>query len=126
MQNIAPPDYERYAVLTNLFQKYGIESVAGKPPERVTEPAGAVNTDVAQRRGTAARNMTDGNVAPRTKIAKALTGGYLEYRLNGPDQAGLIWLGEASNGIRDTAGNGSVRSAKEVAAIYERTDTILK
>ena len=124
MQNIAPPGYERYAVLTNLFQKYGFESVAVKPPKRVTEPVDAANTDVAGRHGTAARDMTNGNVIGRAKIANAVTGGYLEGRWNGPDQASLIWLGEASNGIRDMAGNGSGRSAKEIAAIYERTNAI--
>jgi len=126
MQNIAPLDYERYAVLTNLFPKYGVESVAVKPSKRVTEPAAAVNTDVAGLRGMAARNMADGNVAPQTKTAAALTGGYLGYRLNDTGPVSLIWLGKASNGISDMAGNGPAGAARKVAALYERTDTMLR
>ncbi len=124
MQNIAPLGYERYAVLTNLFQKYGFESVAVKPPKRLTEPVDAVNTDVARRRGTPARNMAEGNIVTRSKIEKAAAGRYPEYRLNGPNPANRIWLGETSNGIRDIAYSRPVISPKKITALYERAYAI--
>ncbi len=124
MQNIAPLGYERYAVLTNLFQKYGFESVTVKPPKRETEPVNAVNTDVARQRGTPAREMTDGNVVARSKIEKAAAGRYPEGRLNGPNPANRIWLGETSNGVRDMTESRPVLSPKKVTALYERADTI--
>lgn len=69
--------------------------------------------------------MTDGSINPRVKTAKAVTGGYMRYLLNDTGQAGLIWLGEASNGISGMAGNGPAGSARKVAALYERTDTMI-
>ncbi len=126
MQNIAPLGYEQYAVLTNLFQKYGIESVAVEPQQRMAEPAGAVNTDVARRRGTAARGMTDGNAVAPAKTASAASGRYPEYRLSGQSPANLALLGKTLNGIGDMADMRPVRPAREVTALYERADTILK
>ena len=124
MMNIAPLGYEQYAAVTNLVPKYEIESVAAKSPKRITEPVDAVNTNVAGRRGTAARDMAGSNVIARSNAAKALTGRRPEYPLNGPSPSNLTLLGEASNGIRDIASSRPVISPKKVTALYERTNTI--
>ncbi len=124
MMNVAPVGYERYAFVTNLVPKYEIETVASKPPKRVTEPVDAVNTNIAWRRGMAARNTTGGNAIARPIAAKAVAGRYPEYQLNGPSPANPIWLGEASNGARDTASSRPVFYAKKIAALYERANTI--
>lgn len=122
MMNIAPLGYERYAAVTNLVPKYEIESVTAKSPKRITEPVDAVNTDVARRRGTAARDMTGGNVIARSRVAKAATGRYPESRPNGPIPSNLTLLGEASNGIRNIAESRPVFSSEKVTALYERTN----
>lgn len=124
MQNIAPLGYERYAFVTNLVPKYEIDSVAAKAPKRVTEPVGAVNTNVAWRRGTAARDMTGGNAIARPRAAKAVSGRYPEYPLNAPNPSNPIWLGEASNGATDIASGRPVLYARKVAALYESTNAI--
>lgn len=129
MMNIAPPDYERYAVLASQFQKYGIETVVVKPPKRVAEPAGAVSANVARQRGTAAWNMTDGKVIPQASQApqaKAVSGSYPGYRMNATGPDNLVLLKEASNGTGDAAGSLPIRSAREVSALYERTNTMLR
>ena len=118
MLNIAPLDYERYAVLVNPLLIPGPVNVAVKPPQRRTEPVNPASADLGNL-GSSAGNAVKSLSAVPARTRTATPDRDLLYALNRPHPISLNRLAQVPSKIWEAEQFQPGTVPRRVAELYE-------
>jgi len=121
MSDIAPLDYERWAVLVSPLLVPGAQQVEAKPPPRHAEQTGPVS---AAPSGTGSRASGDqmGLGARPAKLPRRAFERDSEHPLNGPHPTDLNWFFRLPNETRDSMRDQPAIEPRRIVRLYEHPE----
>ncbi|MCH7485588.1 MAG: hypothetical protein IIC04_01195 [Proteobacteria bacterium] len=118
MLNIAPLEYERWAVLVSPLLIPEAERVGAKPPPRLAEPVDPVSAEI-YRHGWVAGGRPKGPGTRSTEVPRKSHERNPEHPLEGPHPTDLNLLFRVPIEILESSQDRPVVDARNVTGLYE-------
>ncbi|MFQ5763392.1 MAG: hypothetical protein ACE5GT_00545 [Rhodospirillales bacterium] len=118
MSEIAPLDYERWAVLVSPLLAPGAAYVEAKQPPRHAEQLGPVSAALNRPGSRAGEGLNGSDSRPMELGPKTLERDP-EHPLNGPHPTDLNWFFQLPSGVRDSMQNQPALDPQKVTERYE-------